>query len=235
MRLIEVMMATRRERQREATREEIKSTALKQMANKGTAGLSLRGIAEEMGLTVTALYRYFGSLDVLITALIMDGFDAHADAMQAAVDQNEGKGVSAQMLAMMLAFRDWAMANPAVFQLLYGNPIPGYVAPAELTIPKARRGIDIVFNLLMPVFMTGRLNLPAEADLVVIKATLAQYPDLDPILLYITVMGRLRMHGLVVLEMHGHLEGTVLDPAQFYRHECEFVIRSVGLQIKEPS
>ena len=228
-------MVTRRERQREATRQEIKSTALKQMAAKGTEGLSLRGIAEEMGLTVTALYRYFGSLDALITALIMDGFDAQADAMQAAVDQNLAKGVGAQLLAMMLSYRDWAMAHPAIFQLLYGNSIPGYEAPADLTIPKARRGIDIVFNLLMSTFLAGNLRLPAEANLDVIKASLAQYPGLDPVLLYITITGRLRMHGLVVLEMHGHLEGTVIDLAQFYRHECECVIRSIGLQIKEPS
>ncbi|MBX3082509.1 MAG: TetR/AcrR family transcriptional regulator [Anaerolineae bacterium] len=227
-------MVTRRERQREATREEIKTIALKQMARKGTAGLSLRGIAEEMGLTVTALYRYYGSLDDLITALIMDGFDAQADSLQAAVDRNLRNGAGAQLLALMLDYRDWALANPAVFQLLYGNPIPGYEAPAELTVPKAKRGIDIVFSVLMPEFQAGTLRLPPEADPNVIKAALADYPGLDPALLYITIEGRLRMHGLVMLELHGHLEGTVIDPARFYRHECECVIKSVGLPLTEP-
>jgi hypothetical protein len=85
----------------------------------------------------------------------------------------------------------------------------------------------------MPGFLAGKLHLPPEADLNVIKASLAQYPGLDQRLLYITIMGRVRMHGLVVLEMHGHMNGTVLELAQFYRHECESVIKSVGLSLTE--
>ena len=89
---------TRREQQRENTREEIKSLARKQMQAEGTAAISLRGIAREMGLTVTALYRYYTSRDDLITALIVDGFNAQADAMQEMIerrapDRVTGRGI----------------------------------------------------------------------------------------------------------------------------------------------
>jgi AcrR family transcriptional regulator len=223
-------MVTRRERQREATRIEIKTTARQQMALKGTAGLTLRGIAEEMGLTVTALYRYYTSLDDLITALIVDGFDAHADAMQAAMDQHLPTAYGERMLALMLAYRQWALDNRAVFQLIYGNPIPGYHAPAEVTMPHAKRGLDIMIPMLMPLQQAGRLRLPPGADLSVIASALAQYPGLDPLVLYVILVGRLRMHGLLMLEMHGHTEGTVLDHDAFYRHECLAVLRSMGIE-----
>ena len=44
-----------------------------------------------------------------------------------------------------LAYREWAIAHPVDFQLIYGNPIPGYDAPAEITVPLARRPFDGLF------------------------------------------------------------------------------------------
>ena len=38
---------------------QIKVVARQQMAEHGTAGLSLRGIAREMGITAPAIYNYF--------------------------------------------------------------------------------------------------------------------------------------------------------------------------------
>ncbi|MGZ3676309.1 MAG: TetR/AcrR family transcriptional regulator, partial [Ktedonobacterales bacterium] len=56
-----------------ATYEEIKRTARSVMAAEGTAGVSLRAIAAEMGLTPPALYRYYASRDDLLTTLIASG------------------------------------------------------------------------------------------------------------------------------------------------------------------
>ena len=71
-------------RERSDTITQIKAVARQQMAEHGTAGLSLRGIAREMGITAPAIYNYFPRLDDLITALIVDAFTALADAMEAA-------------------------------------------------------------------------------------------------------------------------------------------------------
>src|SRR5688572_25739103 len=75
----------RRERQREATRAEIKAEARRQMAAEGPAGLSLRAIARALGLTAPALYRYFESRDALVTALIVDGYTGQAEALAGAL------------------------------------------------------------------------------------------------------------------------------------------------------
>jgi AcrR family transcriptional regulator len=222
------MTQTLRAQKREANREKVKKIARAQMLTSGTQGLSLRGIAAEMDVTVTALYRYFPSLDDLITALIADGFDAHADAMQAAVDKHPGDPVRG-LLAMMLAYRQWALDNTVDFQLLYGNPIPGYHAPTEVTVPKAWRGFYVSLQCLLPLFADGRLLPPHGVDLSVIAPTLAQFPDIPPMVLYIAVEGRLRMHGMVTLEIHGHMHGTVLNPDAFYRQECLALLRSMGI------
>ncbi|HLU08105.1 MAG TPA: helix-turn-helix domain-containing protein, partial [Oceanobacillus sp.] len=68
----------------EATLAQIKEIARKQMAAEGTAAISLRAIAREMDITAPALYRYYASRDDLITALIVDAYNAQADAQAAA-------------------------------------------------------------------------------------------------------------------------------------------------------
>src|SRR3954454_14022131 len=101
-------MRTRRERLQEATREEIKAVARKQMAERGAAALSLRAIAGEMGLTAPALYRYFGSRDDLITALIIDAFDALGATLAAMRAAQPPHDYAGQFVAMLAAYRTWA-------------------------------------------------------------------------------------------------------------------------------
>jgi AcrR family transcriptional regulator len=84
----------RRERLRQTTVAEIKVLAWRQIAEAGAPSLSLRAIARDMGMTSSALYRYFPSRDVLLTALIRDGFASLADALEAveASIDSEGEG-----------------------------------------------------------------------------------------------------------------------------------------------
>ena len=78
------------------------------MAAEGSAGVNLRSIAREMGMTAPALYRYFASRDDLVTALVTDAYDALADAMEAAVDAaGPGAVTPSGVRAAFGAFRDW--------------------------------------------------------------------------------------------------------------------------------
>ena len=68
------MALSRRERRHEQTRQEIKHIARQQMAQQGTASLSLRGIAAEMGMSAPSLYNYYTSRDDLVTDLLVDSY-----------------------------------------------------------------------------------------------------------------------------------------------------------------
>src|SRR4051812_32366671 len=118
------MSQTHRERVQQATREEIKETARRQMMEQGAASLSLRAIAAEMGLTAPALYRYYKNRDELVTALIVDSFYALGGALEAAGMTCAPGDYAGQFVAMMAAYRDWALANRADFTLIYGTPLP---------------------------------------------------------------------------------------------------------------
>src|SRR5690348_11684700 len=72
-----------RARVRAEMTDEIKRVALRHLATDGAA-LSLRAVARDMGMVSSAIYRYFASRDELLTALIIDAYDAMGAAAEKA-------------------------------------------------------------------------------------------------------------------------------------------------------
>src|SRR5882724_315220 len=67
---------TARERARAELTREIREEARRQLAQVGAAALSLRSVARELGMVSSALYRYYPSKEDLLTALIIDAYNA---------------------------------------------------------------------------------------------------------------------------------------------------------------
>src|SRR5258705_8620656 len=130
--------ATLRSRVRAEMTEEIKQTARRQLAAAGASNLSLRAVARDMGLVSSGIYRYFGSRDELLTALILDAYNALGAAVEAAQAQVDRTELVGRYNAACHAVRDWALAHPHEYALTYGSPVPGYVAPSETVGPASR-------------------------------------------------------------------------------------------------
>lgn len=214
---------------------QIRAAARRQMAEHGTAGITLRGIARELGITAPAIYNYYPRLDDLITALIVDAFNALADAMEAAEAAVDSELCGLKIIACCQAYRQWAVAHPVDFQLIYGNPIPGYVAPPEITVPLARRPFDGLFRLFLEAYQSGELVVPEEYEPVPASITghfAAWLPtggyDFPDALLCLLMSGWARIHGLVMLEMFEHIGPVVGDPAAFFRYEIEAYWRQLS-------
>ena len=118
-----------RERVRAELIREITEIARRQLATEGAAGLSLRAVAREMGMVSSAIYRYFPSRDDLLTTLIIDGYNAVGAAVEQAEAACPRDDYTGRWLAACRAVRDWALANPHEYALVYGSPVPGYEAP----------------------------------------------------------------------------------------------------------
>jgi hypothetical protein len=131
-------------------------------------------------------------------------------------------------MALCLAYREWAIANPIVFQLLYGNPIPGYRAPEELTIPLARRPFQGMFRWFLVAYHSGELTIPAEYRDVppIMSEGIAGWRRISGVempdaLLGLLMSGWARIHGAVLLELFGHLAPLVGGGGAFYRYELD--------------
>lgn len=110
---------TRRERQRQATYEEIVDVS-RQLLRAG-AGLSLRAVAAEMGMTAPALYRYVDSHQELLLLVVRSILDDVITALREARDRHSNDDPAAQILASAVAFRRWARANRDEFTLTFAN------------------------------------------------------------------------------------------------------------------
>lgn len=222
---------TRRERVREATREEIKALARQQMAASGTASLAMNAIARAMGMVPSALYRYFPDRDALITALIVDAFEDLSATLRAA---DAGPGFGARLHAAAKAYRRWALDHPVDFQLVFGNPIPDYHAPVEQTGPAMQRVFAVFLDILNAAHAAGRLRPVAAFSPAVLAACdpddmFSIYP---PPVMYSGLEGWAAMHGVVTLELFGHLTHAVQDGEAFYSGHMLGYLATLGLSLE---
>jgi AcrR family transcriptional regulator len=111
----------------------------------------------------SALYRYFGSRDELLTRLIIDAYDslgAAAEAGEATIERND---LAARLAAVCESVRAWALAHPNEYALIYGSPVPGYVAPAD-TVRPASRVTVLLLRIIVEAALAGRIPDAASAD-----------------------------------------------------------------------
>jgi AcrR family transcriptional regulator len=136
-----VTAAGARARVRAELTREITEAARRHLATDGATGLSLRAVARELGMASSAVYRYFASRDELLTALIVDAYDAigaAAEQAESAVARDDLRG---RWRATCRAAREWALAHPHEYALIYGSPVPGYAAPEATIGPASRVGV----------------------------------------------------------------------------------------------
>jgi AcrR family transcriptional regulator len=216
---------TARERARAELTREIKEDARAQLATAGAGALSLRAIARDLGMASSAVYRYFPSRDDLLTALIIDAYDAMGEVAETAIAA--GARPRVRWLAACHAIRGWALAHPHEYALIYGSPVPGYRAPQATVgpasrVPLAFLGVlrDAVASGDMPAGDDGAVAGPrlggALADqAAAIAAALVTAPGLPavpPEVVVRAVIAWTQLFGMISFELFGQFVGS-FEPA----------------------
>ncbi|WP_194911367.1 TetR/AcrR family transcriptional regulator [Catenulispora rubra] len=138
---------------------EIKKVALDHLTRDGAA-LSLRAVARDMGMVSSAVYRYFPSRDELLTALIIDAYTSLGEAVEKADgDVDRRDAYLSRWFAVCHTIRRWAIARPAEYALIYGSPIPGYLAPDE-TIEPGSWAVVAMARCVAEAEAAGKLDSP---------------------------------------------------------------------------
>jgi len=224
---------TARERAREELTREIKAEARRQLAVEGAQRLSLRAVARELGMVSSALYRYFPSRDDLLTALIIDAYNSLGEEVEAAVAAVPPADTRARWVALCHAARAWALVSPHEYALVYGSPVPGYVAPQETIAPASRVPLALI---ALAADTVGRFELDAAPR--PLRGVLAQQmadlaaqlaPELNPVLLTRGVAAWSQLFGMISFELFGQFVGSA-DPADgFFGYVVEDLADYLGL------
>jgi AcrR family transcriptional regulator len=212
----------------ELTRE-IAEVARTHLATSGAAALSLRAVAREMGMASSAVYRYFPSRDDLLTALIVDAYDALGVAAEEA-DAGAGSDPRERWLAVCRSAREWALAHPHEYALVYGSPVPGYAAP-ESTIGPAGR----VALVLCRIGMAARPDPgPGAVDDALVPGV-AERIGLPPALGERAVFAWTALFGLINFELFGHTHNVVADHPAYFDHAVLRMADELGLEPLRPT
>jgi AcrR family transcriptional regulator len=228
---------TARARARAELTSEIKAAARRQLEESGPSSLSLRAVARELGMVSSAVYRYFASRDVLLTALIVDAYDAVGDAAERALAASR-PGVTPRWLAVGRAVRSWALANPHDYALVYGSPVPGYKAPHH-TIPPALRVNLVALAIVGDGVRSGEIVTGGEGPVIprVVRSDLAAIRDAYVPAVPDEVLARAlfawtQLFGTISFELFGHLHNVIHDYDAFFdvqmRQGAELLVTGFG-------
>jgi AcrR family transcriptional regulator len=93
----------------------------------GPEALSMRRLAERVGIRAPSIYKHLRDKEELETALVADGLREFAQACEAAVD-----GAAEPLPALGAAYRAFARAHPHLYRLINDRPLPRDRLPAGL-------------------------------------------------------------------------------------------------------
>jgi AcrR family transcriptional regulator len=219
----------RRDRLRTATLQEIKSLAWSQIAESGAASLSLRAIARDMGMTSSALYRYYESRDQLLDALARDAFASLADALE------ESERRDGAFLTTVRVYRRWALDHPTEYTLMFGLSAPGLCADGPLTKAEMQRGVNVLFRCMTRGLETGEVQPPPLTPSVEkrLRRKLKKWTETAPYRLTPEAQAACmyvwtQLHGAISLELADHLPPDLQPADELFEHVMAQTLRAIG-------
>jgi len=221
---------SRRDRRKQETISDIKAAALCQLALAGPAGISMRAIARDLGMTAAAVYYYFPSKQALIDALTIDGFAALAAALRSAYDGGGGLPPRQRWLTVARACRGWALQHPAEYLLIYGHT-GGTARSMNQHVARAMSdAVSVLFASMRDCVRHGDIDVarieeaapPTLRDqFAAWRAAADSIGDLPDGALAACMFSYSRLHGAIVLELVGHIPPQLTDHDALFDMQME--------------
>lgn len=221
------LTASRRERQRQATLAEIVAAARALLTD--PAGLSLRAVAQRMGMTPPALYRYVDNYQDLVLLVAQDIDRTTAALLRDARDSQPADDPVARIVCTSLAFRRWALDHREEFGVVFANlNAPTPTSPEDLRDQQ----VGLVFtDLLLEVWQKHRFPVPALDELdpavveslgdPVVPARVEAIPPEATGLLWVFTQSWVLLYGTVTLEVFGHCDPRLMRSGALFRAMIE--------------
>lgn len=105
-------------------RERYLDAALTVLLDRGVTALTVRGVAEAAGASTISVYARFGGRVGLLDAMYERIFDSLREMLESLPPQSPD-GV-ADLLHLALEYREFALASPARYALMYERPVPRF-------------------------------------------------------------------------------------------------------------
>ncbi|MEE1845215.1 TetR/AcrR family transcriptional regulator [Streptomyces sp. NPDC088190] len=220
------------------TADRIKREAMLVVSRHGGDDLTVEDVARRVDVDPARAKECFGSRDALLTALILDAYHAMGDSAEKGARQAEESGGShlERWIGVCRGVREWAVANPRQFALVWGPPLSGYDAPMETMEAGGRTPVALIAivreaveeGVLQEHALTPPLNEAMKRNVEILSSSIsAGLPDIVIARMNIAWTQLLGMSGFAV---YGHIAGVAADPVAFFEHAAAAMGEYVGLR-----
>lgn len=170
------------------------------LSSQGPHALSMRRLATEVGTSTTAVYSLYGGKPELLSALHQEAFRRFGERLAEVGSTDEPL---ADLIRLALAYRANALANPHLYEVMFGRPIPG-LEPDECDQAESVNTMEPLLDAVRRLIAAGIfVDRPAEIIALGLWAT---------------------AHGLVSLELNGAVPDG-LDAGASYQAAIEAAAR----------
>jgi len=229
-------MSSRRERVRQAAIEEIKSIAWKIINEQGITEVTVHAIAKQMGMTPPAFYSYFKSREALMKSLVLDAYESFQSALESARDSLPEEKMAKQILAIYIAYREWAITHPALFGLFAGREVPGFNPPEEDIVKKSDTMVAIFFEVYQKASKAGLLTtpdkrppLPESYRTQISKLKQQLKIEIAEEVINSMIHIAFLVHGIISMEISGRYQHMLNDFSQLYVYQVSNELKKIGL------
>jgi AcrR family transcriptional regulator len=222
----EHVVLTRRERQRQATYDEI-VTASRDLLRAGEKP-SLRAVAGAMGMTPPALYRYVDSHKDLLDLVGRSIFADVVATLTEARDRHPDDDPAAQLLVCAVAFRRWALTHPEEFGLIFANTETSKadVPPEHVDATGAAFGL-FFSDMYLRIWKRYGFAVPADDEIdPAVASALGErvgpaklpcdFPDMPLGLSWLFMRAWARLYGTVTIEVFRHMDPVIIDSGAIF-------------------
>ena len=183
----------------ETFRTRLCDVAEKLFAAHGPDGVTMREMADALGVSSMTPYRYFKDKDAILAAVRTRAFNQFAADMEEARQNAKPRSGN--------AYIEFALAHPAAYRLMFDVSQPTFADYPELVAAMGRARLTMGGGL-RELAAAGRFKGDVELAAYVFWST---------------------MHGAVMLELAGLLEGSKLDARKIAKPAVEALGKHFGL------
>ncbi|MFI6870001.1 TetR/AcrR family transcriptional regulator [Nocardia sp. NPDC050406] len=224
----------RRDRLRQATMAEIRSTARRLLIAEGAQAVTVNAVAREMGVSGPALYRYYPRHEFLVQAVTADCYEELTRAITAARADHAADSESVRLLAMCRAMRAWATTHPAEFGWMFATP-SSTLAPESLSHRPALDFEAAFRDEIAALWDTKPFATPDIASLdPALRRQLTAYSrdiegQLPPAAAYVFLKCWIRLYGLLCMEVLRQVEFVFDDMEPVFEDLLTDICAAFGL------
>jgi AcrR family transcriptional regulator len=187
------------------TRPDLLAAALRVLRDEGPSALRVRRVAAEAGCSTMGVYTWFGGKEGLVEAMWVDGFRRLESAL---LDAPAGGQPVRRLERLGVVYRDWALAHPTEYELMFGRAVPEF-EPSPGAKIEAARTFAVLVDAVAAAQSAGRLRSG----------------DSGQMALYLWGL----VHGLVMIELRGVVPPQASgDPSRSYGRAVDALLAGLA-------